>query len=155
MASSKVCIWCLPFLLLVLIGIYSVSNPLVCQNAIAQDNYARQSLPNTAEEWLKFGDQELAAGKVLPVIDACKEAIRIEPGYEPAYHRLAYLLGIIGSLSEQIDVLSRIIQLTDCNDGVVKLAKHRVIFEGPEQNLPLLKYPVSKPKGRLPKGCPF
>ncbi len=50
---------------------------------------------------------------------------------------------------------SRIIQLTDCNDGVLKLAKHRVIFEGPEQNLPVLKYPISKPKGRRPKGCPF
>jgi tetratricopeptide (TPR) repeat protein len=105
MASRKVCIWCLPFLLLVLIGIYSVSNPVVCQNAIAQDNYVRQSLPNTAEEWLKFGDQELAAGKVLPAIDACKEAIRIEPGYELPYHRLAYLLGVIGKPNEQIDVL--------------------------------------------------
>jgi len=50
---------------------------------------------------------------------------------------------------------SRIIQLTDCNDGVLTFAKQRVIFEGPEQNFPVLKSTVSKPKMRRPKGCPF
>mgnify|MGYP001567118943 CR=1 FL=1 len=54
---------------------------------------------------------------------------------------------------------SRIIQLTDCDDGVLKIAEHRVIYESPEQNPSVSKYPVPKRRVRRPrkidKDCPF
>ena len=50
---------------------------------------------------------------------------------------------------------SRIIQLTDCKDGVLKIAEHRVIYETPEQTpaIPI----TSPPKRRVlrPRNCPF
>jgi hypothetical protein len=54
---------------------------------------------------------------------------------------------------------SRIIQLTDCNDGVLKVAKHRVIFENPAQDRIALKNAAPKRRMRRPrkidKDCPF
>lgn len=50
---------------------------------------------------------------------------------------------------------SRIIQLTDCQDGVLKIAEHRVIYEGPE---PTPTAPIAAPpkkRMRRPKDCPF
>jgi len=54
---------------------------------------------------------------------------------------------------------SRIIQLTDCDDGVLKIAEHRVIYEGPEYNAVVPKYPAPKQRMRRPRkiddDCPF
>jgi DNA-binding Lrp family transcriptional regulator len=54
---------------------------------------------------------------------------------------------------------SRIIQLTDCDDGVLKIAEHRIIYEGPEYNPVVPKYPVPKKRMRRSRkvddDCPF
>jgi DNA-binding Lrp family transcriptional regulator len=54
---------------------------------------------------------------------------------------------------------SRIIQLTDCDDGVLQVAEHRIIYEGPEYNPVVPKYPVPKQRMRRPRkvddDCPF
>lgn len=53
---------------------------------------------------------------------------------------------------------SRIIQLTDCGDGVLKIAKSRVLYESPEKSpvLPANPAPVKRVRrSRGPKGCPF
>lgn len=54
---------------------------------------------------------------------------------------------------------SRIIQLTDCDDGVLQIAEHRIIYEGPEYNPVVPKYPVPKQRMRRPRkvddDCPF
>jgi len=54
---------------------------------------------------------------------------------------------------------SGIIQLTDCEDGVLKAAEHRIIYESPEQNPAVSKYPVPKRRVRrsrkIDKECPF
>ena len=50
---------------------------------------------------------------------------------------------------------SRIIQLTDCKDGVLKIAEHRVIYEGPEQTPAVPINSPPKRRMRRPKGCPF
>ena len=105
MASRRVSIWWSPFSVLLLVGIFGVPNPLTCQYAPAQENSIARDRPNTADKWVKVGDQELAAGKILQAIDAYREALRTEPAYESTYHRLAYLLGVIGRRNEQIDIL--------------------------------------------------
>jgi hypothetical protein len=43
---------------------------------------------------------------------------------------------------------SRIIQVTDCNDGVLNIAESRIIYESPEQNPPVPIYPVPKRRAR-------
>jgi DNA-binding Lrp family transcriptional regulator len=50
---------------------------------------------------------------------------------------------------------SRIIQLTDCKDGVLKIAEHRVIYESPEQTpaVPTNSPPIRRM--RRPRNCPF
>jgi DNA-binding Lrp family transcriptional regulator len=50
---------------------------------------------------------------------------------------------------------SRIIQLTDCKDGVLKIAEHRVIYESPEQTpvVPINSPPIRRM--RRPRNCPF
>ena len=53
---------------------------------------------------------------------------------------------------------SRIIQLTDCRDGVLKVAKSRVLYESPEKSpvLPVNPAPMKRVRrSRGPKGCPF
>ena len=53
---------------------------------------------------------------------------------------------------------SRIIQLTDCRDGVLKIAKSRVIYESPEKSpvVPVNPAPMKRVRrSRRPKGCPF
>jgi predicted nucleotidyltransferase len=53
---------------------------------------------------------------------------------------------------------SRIIQLTDCRDGVLKIAKSRVLYESPEKNpvAPVNPTPMRRlRKSKSPKGCPF
>jgi hypothetical protein len=54
---------------------------------------------------------------------------------------------------------SRIIQLTGCDDGVLKIAERRVIYKGPEYNPVVSKYPAPKRRVRRPrkidKDCPF
>jgi DNA-binding Lrp family transcriptional regulator len=54
---------------------------------------------------------------------------------------------------------SRIIQLTDCDDGVLSVAEHRIIYEGPEYNPVVPKYPVPKLRMRRSRkvddDCPF
>jgi len=54
---------------------------------------------------------------------------------------------------------SRIIQLTDCDDGVLKIAEHRVIYESPGQKPAVPIRPVPKRRVRRPrkiyKDCPF
>jgi len=50
---------------------------------------------------------------------------------------------------------SRIIQLTDCKDGVLKISEHRVIYEGPEQTPAVPINSPPKRRMRRPKGCPF
>ena len=53
---------------------------------------------------------------------------------------------------------SRIIQLTDCRDGVLKVAKSRVLYESPEKSpvLPANPAPVKRVRrSRGLKGCPF
>lgn len=53
---------------------------------------------------------------------------------------------------------SRIIQLTDCKDGVLRIAKSRIIYESPEQNPVVPENPAPMKRLRLsrrPKGCPF
>jgi hypothetical protein len=53
---------------------------------------------------------------------------------------------------------SRIIQLTDCRDGVLKVAKSRVLYESPEKSpvLPVNPAPMQRVRrSRRPKGCPF
>ena len=54
---------------------------------------------------------------------------------------------------------SRIIQLTDCQDGVLKIAKHRVIYEGPESTPAVPINPEPKRRVRRPRkvdeDCPF
>ena len=50
---------------------------------------------------------------------------------------------------------SRILQLTDCQDGVLKIAESRVIYESPE---PTPAVPIASPpkkRMRRPKDCPF
>jgi hypothetical protein len=53
---------------------------------------------------------------------------------------------------------SRIIQLTDCRDGVLKIAKSRVLYESPEKSpvVPVNPAPMKRVRrSRKPKGCPF
>jgi predicted nucleotidyltransferase len=53
---------------------------------------------------------------------------------------------------------SRIIQLTDCKDGVLKVAKSRIIYESTEQIpvVPVNPAPMKRMRlSRKPKGCPF
>ena len=53
---------------------------------------------------------------------------------------------------------SRIIQLTDCRDGVLKVSKSRVLYESPEKSpvLPVNPAPMKRVRrSRRPKGCPF
>jgi predicted nucleotidyltransferase len=53
---------------------------------------------------------------------------------------------------------SRIIQLTDCEDGVLKIAKSRVLYESPEKSpvAPANPAPMKRVRrSRGPKGCPF
>jgi hypothetical protein len=54
---------------------------------------------------------------------------------------------------------SRIIQLTDCQDGVLKIAEHRVIYEGPRPTPAAPINPAPKRRVRRPrkvdKDCPF
>jgi DNA-binding Lrp family transcriptional regulator len=53
---------------------------------------------------------------------------------------------------------SRIIQLTDCRDGVLKIAKSRVLYESPEKSpvVPVNPAPLKRiRRPRRPKGCPF
>jgi len=50
---------------------------------------------------------------------------------------------------------SRIIQLTDCKDGVLKIAEHRVIYEGPEQTPAVPINSAPKKRMRRPKNCLF
>jgi hypothetical protein len=54
---------------------------------------------------------------------------------------------------------SRIIQLTDCNDGVLKIADHRVIYESPDRKPAVPMHPVPKRRVRrsrkIDKDCPF
>jgi len=54
---------------------------------------------------------------------------------------------------------SRIIQLTDCKDGVLKIAENRVIYESPEQTPAVPINPAPKKRVRRPrkvdKDCPF
>lgn len=53
---------------------------------------------------------------------------------------------------------SRIIQLTDCRDGVLKIAKSRVLYESPEKNpvAPVNSAPMRRVRrSRRLKGCPF
>ena len=49
---------------------------------------------------------------------------------------------------------SRIIQLTDCKDGVLKIAEHRIIYESPEQTpaVPINSPPIRRM--RRPRNCP-
>jgi len=53
---------------------------------------------------------------------------------------------------------SRIIQFTDCKDGVLKIAKSRVIYESPEKS-PVVQAnlaPIRRVRrSKKPKGCPF
>jgi predicted nucleotidyltransferase len=53
---------------------------------------------------------------------------------------------------------SRIIQLIDCKDGVLKISKSRVLYESPEKNpvVPVNPAPMKRERrSRKPKGCPF
>jgi predicted nucleotidyltransferase len=54
---------------------------------------------------------------------------------------------------------SRIIQLTDCKDGVLKIAENRVIYESPEQTPAVSTHSAPKRRVRRPrkvdKDCPF
>ena len=53
---------------------------------------------------------------------------------------------------------SRIIQLTDCRDGVLKIAKSRVLYESPEKSpvLPVNPAPMKRVRrSRRPKDWPF
>jgi predicted nucleotidyltransferase len=53
---------------------------------------------------------------------------------------------------------SRIIQLTDCRDGVLKIAKSRVLYGSPEKSpvVPVIPAPMKQVRqSRRPKGCPF
>jgi predicted nucleotidyltransferase len=53
---------------------------------------------------------------------------------------------------------SRIIQLTDCKDGVLKIAKSRLLYESPEKSpiVPVNSAPMKRVRrSRRPKGCPF
>jgi predicted nucleotidyltransferase len=53
---------------------------------------------------------------------------------------------------------SRIIQLTDCKDGVLKTAKSQVIYESSEKipEMPASPAPVKRVRrAKRPKGCPF
>jgi hypothetical protein len=54
---------------------------------------------------------------------------------------------------------SRIIQLTDCQDGVLKIAEHRVIYEGPRPTPAAPINPAPKRRVRRPRkvddDCPF
>ena len=53
---------------------------------------------------------------------------------------------------------SRIIQLTDCGDGVLKITKSRVLYESPEKNpvVPVNLEPMKRVRrSRRPKDCPF
>jgi len=54
---------------------------------------------------------------------------------------------------------SRIIQLTDCKDGVLKIAENRVLYEGPEQTPAVSTNPAPKRRVRrsrkVDKDCPF
>ncbi len=53
---------------------------------------------------------------------------------------------------------SRIIQLTDCGDGVLKIAKSRILYESPEKNPVVTVNPAPMRRGhrsKSPKGCPF
>jgi hypothetical protein len=54
---------------------------------------------------------------------------------------------------------SRIIQLTDCNDGVLKIANHRVIYESPDKNpaVPMHRVPERRVRRsrKIDKDCPF
>ena len=53
---------------------------------------------------------------------------------------------------------SRILQLTRCDDGVLKIAESRVIFENPEKIpvAPMKSVPMRQVRrSRKPKGCPF
>ena len=78
MASNRVSISCLYFPMLMLLGIFGVFIPAICQCAIAQENGV-QSSASTAEEWVKVGDLKSSGGETQQAIDAYKEAIRIEP----------------------------------------------------------------------------
>jgi len=50
---------------------------------------------------------------------------------------------------------SSIIQLTDCKDGVLKIAEHRVIYESPEQTPAVPINSPPKRRMRRPRNCPF
>jgi len=50
---------------------------------------------------------------------------------------------------------SRIIQLTDCNDGVLEIAENRVLYEDPEKTPTVPKAIGPKVRLRRIKGCPF
>ncbi len=54
---------------------------------------------------------------------------------------------------------SRIIQLTDCNDGVLNIAKSRVLYESPEQKPSVPVHPMPKRRVRrsrkVDEDCPF
>jgi predicted nucleotidyltransferase len=53
---------------------------------------------------------------------------------------------------------SRIIQLTDCRDGVLKIAKSRVLYESPEKSpvVPVNPEPMKRVRrSRRHKDCPF
>jgi hypothetical protein len=53
---------------------------------------------------------------------------------------------------------SRIIQLTDCRDGVLKIAKSQVLYEDQGQTPVMLVNPAPMKRARppkKPKGCPF
>ena len=70
-------------------------------------------------------------------------------------HRLDYAAQEVRSY---LKGRSRIIQLTDCRDGVLKIAKSRVLFESPEKNpvAPVNPAPMKRVfRSRGPKGCPF
>lgn len=54
---------------------------------------------------------------------------------------------------------SRIMQLTDCKDGVLKIAENRIIYESPEQTSAVPINPIPKRRVRRPRkidrDCPF
>jgi len=113
-----------------------------------------------------IGDLDIAIDLVPKEPDSRKHSERLR-----AYADAAALCGKrFGNFVQRLDFAakevrsylkarSRIIQLTGCDDGVLKIAEHRVIYEGPEYNPVVPKYPAPKRRVRLPRktddDCPF
>ncbi len=113
-----------------------------------------------------IGDLDIAIALVPKELDSQKHSERLLAHADEAAlcgKRFANIVQRLDFAAKEVRAYlkarSRIIQLTDCDDGVLKVAEHRIIYEGPEFNPVVPKYAMPKQRMRRPRrvddDCPF